>query len=313
VLRPMAPGPGRSAAASTPVLPVEGMQKTAPSLALWARPSVRFPPGAPVWAIRCGSQVPVPAPVQQANGAPAPVQLALATPNAPAFVWLGQKTLDALVKEAVPVVSGLMGTFNDPICLVGSGGQSAVVARLPTPVHALPEFGPELQVPLTHFGHGKTELPVTLITEKSGRLTEEAPVVALAVPLASFSITFSTQVERFLMVGFGIESGGPKKQFASSWQAPELPVPAQLVSEVQDRGQVPVPAPVQQGYGVAAAVHWALVPSLKQCFPGPAPLVQSAEPVPEFAVRLLPETPKMVEAPSGILSGGTAVDCPPPM
>src|SRR4029077_12920640 len=153
-------------------------------------------------AIRFGSQVPVERPVQQANGTPAAEQLALAMPKAPAFPWPGQKRLVALVLLAVPVVSGLMVTDNDPICLVGSGGQSAVVLRVPTPVQALPTFGPELQVPLTHFGHGKSELPVTLTTEKSGRLTEESPVAPLAVPLAFDSITFSTQVERFLMLGF---------------------------------------------------------------------------------------------------------------
>jgi len=225
----------------------------------------------------------------------------------------GQKIPVAEVSEAVPVVSGLMVTGKEPICVFWSGGHWRVVKRAPTGVQALPTFGPALHDPLRHLGQGERKLAVTCTTEKSGRVAEEAPVDWLIVPLAFASITLRTQVERFLMVGFGIGSGGPKKQFASSWQAPELPDPAQSASVVQVRGQVPVPAPVQQGNGVTAAVHCALVPSLSQCFEGPAPLVQSAGPVPLFGESVPPDTEKMVAAPSGILSGGTAVAKPPPM
>jgi hypothetical protein len=154
---PMAPGPGKSKAASTPALPVEGMQKTDPRPSGCAAPSVRSPAGVPVSTIRCGSQAPVPEPVQQENGAPAPEQLALAMPNAPGFPWLGQKRLVALVREAVLVVSGLMESEMDPICFVGSGGHSTVVPRLPTPAQVLPAFGPALQLPPRHSGQGEAK------------------------------------------------------------------------------------------------------------------------------------------------------------
>src|SRR5437870_13211913 len=109
----MAPGPGRSTVLSTLETKLGGMQKTPTSLATWASPSVRLPPGNPVsvivWALLprpnapalCCTQsghvpppsvqspfevhalgvvnelqVPVPDPVQHGNGVPPPVQAA---------------------------------------------------------------------------------------------------------------------------------------------------------------------------------------------------------------------------------------------
>src|SRR5438093_9187137 len=48
--------------------------------------------------------------------------------------------------------------------------------------------------------------------------TEASPVVELPVPLASVLTTLMLQLARVAIAGFGIASGGPKKQFAIGWQ-----------------------------------------------------------------------------------------------
>src|SRR5439155_1718190 len=64
--------------------------------------------------------------------------------------------------------------------------------------------------------------------------TEASPVVELPVPLASVLTTLMLQLARVAIAGFGIASGGPKKQFAIGWQL--SPMPPQSVSDVQAGG-----------------------------------------------------------------------------
>src|SRR2546430_16726193 len=72
--------------------------------------------------------------------------------------------------------------------------------------------------------------------------TEASPVVELPVPLASVLTTLMLQLARVAIAGFGIASGGPKKQFATGWQL--SPMPPQSVSDVQALcGSAPVQAP----------------------------------------------------------------------
>src|SRR5437762_14211460 len=72
--------------------------------------------------------------------------------------------------------------------------------------------------------------------------TEASPVVELPVPLASVLTTLMLQLARVAIAGFGIASGGPKKQFAIGWQL--SPMPPQSVSDVQALcGSAPVQAP----------------------------------------------------------------------
>src|SRR5262249_30645202 len=155
------------------------------------------------------------------------------------------------------------GTGNGARRPAGAGGQSSVVSAVPTGVHARPAFGPALQVPETHFGHGEVALPVRWVRENSGRLTVDAPVVRSPVPLASVWITLITQV---LRPPFGIGSGGPKKQLASSAHEPGMET--------------------SQPLSLAQAAPLFVGPM--QCLPGPAPLVQSVLPVPLLATRFVP-------------------------
>src|SRR5256885_12447144 len=76
--------------------------------------------------------------------------------------------------------------------------------------------------------------------------TEASPVVGLPVPLASVLTTLRLQLARLAIAGFGIASGGPKKQFAIRWQL--SPMPPQSASDVQALcGSAPVqPPPVPQ-------------------------------------------------------------------
>src|SRR2546430_8984659 len=72
--------------------------------------------------------------------------------------------------------------------------------------------------------------------------TEASPVVELPVPLASVLTTLMLQLARVAIAGFGIASGGPKKQFAIGWQL--SPMPPQSVSDVQALcGSAPLQAP----------------------------------------------------------------------
>jgi hypothetical protein len=196
----------------------------------------------------------------------------------------------AAVIESPEVLSGFRGTENGDRRPAGLGGQSSVVSAVPTPVHALPTFGPALQRPEMHAGHGKLLLPVRWVRENSGRLTLDAPVVRSPVPLPSVWITLITQV---LRPPFGIGSGGPKKQLAVNAQEPGMET-SQPLSAVQA-------APLFVGP--------------MQVFPGPAPLVQSVLPVPLLASRVVwsAAMSKTVEAPLTTGPGGTLTAFPPPM
>src|SRR5207302_755954 len=61
--------------------------------------------------------------------------------------------------------------------------------------------------------------------------TVASPVAGLPVPLASLATTLRLQLARLAIAGFGIASGGPKKQFAIRWQL--SPMPPQSASDVQ--------------------------------------------------------------------------------
>src|SRR5262249_44920338 len=164
----MAPGPGRSAEASTRPLPVAAMQNTEASVALAGVPVVTAPAATPVSLI--------------VRHAVLPKQ-----PNACPFVllWPGQKFPVELVLLAVLVESGerLMGTAPtcEPSMQAPPPGVQGCVASVPpvgqsrvTPVElvvvqASPARGPRSQVPVPgllgvpvaeHRGHGWARLPV---------------------------------------------------------------------------------------------------------------------------------------------------------
>ena len=113
-----------------------------------------------------------------------------------------------------------------------------------------------MQRPLTHFGHGEDTFAVTYVRDESGSTALMSPVPTLAVPLAVVWIKCSTQVLSAGFAGFGIGSGGAKKQFASSAQL--LAIPPQLASLVHAN------------------------PLVTQRFPGPAPRVQLSGELPAF-------------------------------
>src|SRR5207247_1543098 len=64
--------------------------------------------------------------------------------------------------------------------------------------------------------------------------TEASPVVELPVPLASVLTTLMLQLARVAIAGFGIASGGPKKQFAIGWTL--SPMAPESVSDVEVGG-----------------------------------------------------------------------------
>src|SRR2546426_7433267 len=122
--------------------------------------------------------------------------------------------------------------------------------------------------------------------------TVASPVAGLPVPLASIATTLRLQLARLAIAGFGIASGGPKKQFAIGWQLSAAA--AQSVSDVQGLCGLapvqapPVPHPVamkQLAPGVGPPTQ---VPAFTHSFAGPAPLVQSSLPVPLLAMSVLP-------------------------
>src|SRR5438094_4567303 len=139
--------------------------------------------------------------------------------------------------------------------------------------------------------------------------TLAAPVVGSPVPLASVAITLMTQSETEPTAGWGIASGGPKKQFSTGWHAPAGGnAPPQSVSDVQGlwglgprQAHDPLSTPAQQAAGVPAPVHpieqsWLAkkhtapgfgplvqVPAFTHSLAGPDPLVQSSLPVPLLA------------------------------
>ena len=123
--------------------------------------------------------------------------------------------------------------------------------------------------------------------------TEASPVVELPVPLASVLTTLMLQLARVAIAGFGIASGGPKKQFATGWQL--SPMPPQSASDVQGLcGSAPVQAPPvpqpvavkQLAPGVGPPTQ---TPASTHSLAGPDPLVQSSLPVPLLATSALPE------------------------
>ena len=116
------------------------------------------------------------------------------------------------------------------------------------------------------------------------------PLWRSAAPHGSVPITFTTQE---VSGPAGTGAGGPKKQFASSWQL--LFWPPQSASEVHAARLV-----------------------LAQCFPGPAPSVQVSGPVPLLAASvscspLAPETSRIEVEPSGSGVPGKVRALPPPM
>ena len=127
--------------------------------------------------------------------------------------------------------------------------------------------------------------------------TVASPVAGLPVPLASLATTLRLQLARLAIAGFGIASGGPKKQFAIRWQL--SPMPPQSASDVQGLcGSAPVQAPPvpqpvavkQLAPGVGPPTH---VPAFTHSFAGPDALVQSIPPQlpigqPALVVQLMP-------------------------
>jgi hypothetical protein len=171
----IAPGPGKSTDASTVGLNDGGMQKMLAAVVGWSEPSRRSPPGEPVsvivwapppagpkapgfrcsqswnpvfvhWAVEmhgvatCGSQLPVPAAVQQGKGAPAPVHPAL---------W-GQNGLGSPSKQPVP--DALMSRQKPQnTCLCASPPTSAMAVHVTDPVVSVPVF---TIVPTSALGGG---------------------------------------------------------------------------------------------------------------------------------------------------------------
>src|SRR6266516_211675 len=103
--------------------------------------------------------------------------------------------------------------------------------------------------------------------------TEASPVVELPVPLASVLTTLMLQLARVSIAGFGIASGGPKKQFATGWQLSQAP---------------PVPQPVAVKHVAPGVGPQTQTPAFTHSLAGPDPLVQSSLPVPLLATSALP-------------------------
>ena len=145
--RPIAPGPGRSATPSTAALPVAEMQKTEPSDATCAWPSLRLPASVPCSWTHC----------------------VLGWPKAPASTWFGQKMPLAAVMLTVPLVSGVRLTGSGAWNPGRLGRHWIVVSWRPTGVHAPPVSGLVVFVfvfqvgshePDRHFGHGDAVFPL---------------------------------------------------------------------------------------------------------------------------------------------------------
>src|SRR5215468_2060912 len=175
----MAPGPGRSADASTSPLPVAAMQNTEASVALAGVPVGTAPAATPFSVM-----------VRQAG-----------LPKQPACGWLGQNRPVAFVALAVLVVSGerLMGITPtcEPSTQAPPPGVQGCVASVPpvgqsrvTPVElvvvqAIPARGPRSQVPVPgllgvpvaeHRGQGCPTLPVRNVSETSATFVLDMPV-----------------------------------------------------------------------------------------------------------------------------------------
>ena len=127
--------------------------------------------------------------------------------------------------------------------------------------------------------------------------TEASPVVELPVPLASVLTTLMLQLARVAIAGFGIASGGPKKQFAIGWQL--SPMPPQSVSDVQALcGSAPVqappvPQPVAVKHVAPGVGPLTQTPAFTHSFAGPDPLLQSIPPQlpngqPALVVQVMP-------------------------
>ena len=110
-------------------------------------------------------------------------------------------------------------------------------------------------------------------------------------------MTFMLQLARVAIAGFGIASGGPKKQFATGWQL--SPIPPQSVSVVQltcgltPVQVLPVPQLVAVKHVMPAFAPPTHVPAFTHSFAGPDALVQSIPPQlpngqPALVVQLMP-------------------------
>src|SRR5262245_19952210 len=230
---------------------------------------------------------------------PAPcvtIERTLGLPNAPMSRWLGQSAPAASLFTARAVVSGESRAATDPTYWSSSGGQSTLVPSEPTASQLPPAFFPESHVPPTQRGQGESGLLVTKMRAESEALSVELNARRSACQHASSCTTLTMQEDRNA-TEFGSGSGGPKKQLASSAQAP--PKPPQSAS--------PVHAP------------WPSVPAnpLMQWRPGPAALVQSLLEVPAFGPRTrlspcTPTTPSTVRAPSGMRPPPISRLRPPP-
>src|SRR5262249_19239337 len=249
-LRPMAPGPGRSATRSRVPLPVDGMQKLAPSFEGTAAP--------PRWMSPAGDPVSL-------------MHLAVVKPKAPAWTWPPQKSPPALVRVELPVASPVMPTGSGAWNPAAAGGQARLVARLPTATQAAPAFGPVSHFLPTHFGHGSAKLPVTNTRDESGRLTDGLPVAASPGPRASVWITLSTQVGRTPpATGFGIRSGGRRRAWGRA-RGPPAP-PPQPPSFTQAEPVFVAPTQCMPGPAPLVQSAW-LVPTLAARLFGGAPMM----------------------------------------
>src|SRR2546428_9100860 len=93
-------------------------------------------------------------------------------------------------------------------------------------------------------------------------------------------MTLMLQLASLATAGFGIARGGPKRQFATGWQASGLA--PQSASDVQLRcglmpvqEHVPMLTPVQQGWGVIGPVHPLLqLVAVKHVAPTVGPVAQ---------------------------------------
>src|SRR5215831_1763912 len=307
----MAPGPGRSAEASTSPLPVAAMQNTEASVAGAGVPVVTAPAGTPFSVM-----------VRHA-----------VLPKQPTVCWLVQNAPVAFVSLAVPVVSGVRLTEITPTCepsqqlpppavqgqasaaqppLPGPPGHG--VAGLPTPpvgqsrvtpvelvvVQAIPARGPRSQVPVPgllgepvaeHFGHGWARLPVRYTSEFSGTFVDDAPLARSSVPLAAALQVFSTQVVSVGSEGFGIGSGVPKLH----------PTSVQSGPAVLTGGMVEV-GPIVQLEPVQLSANWLVEPSgIGPSGTRSAPPPRLRPPQVRFLMRALLPSSVVPQGPPGVL------------
>src|SRR5262245_58280930 len=98
----------------------------------------------------------------------------------------------------------------------GAGGQSSDVPSAPTAWQGCPLFGPALQLPPTHRGHGEATFPVRYTRDESAALRVAPTLASSTSPHMSCATTFTMHDESCGIAVTGSGSGGPKMQFASS-------------------------------------------------------------------------------------------------